>query len=195
MRGGVLYYCSVLEILEKLSCYKRLTKAAGAFDRVLDIAAILAAALIVFQMLSVSIQVIVRYFVGLSPTWVIDVSAIMLLYMTFLAAAWVLRIDGHVRMDLVVSLLKPKHQSFLNAFTSIVGTLICATVFWYSSKCTWLNYQSGYLTATFLETPKWIILGIIPVGSFLLIIQFLRRTHGYLKRLTAEEATRYMPEI
>ena len=173
----------------------KLTRAARVFDRVLNIAAIVAAAMIVFQMLSVSIQVIVRYFFGVALTWVIDISAIMLLYMTFLIAAWLLRTEGHVTMNLVISRLKPKYQSFLNILTSIVGTLICAAVIWYGAKCTWLHYQTGFETPTYLETPKWIILGIIPVGSFLLLIQFLRRTHGYWKGQPAEEGPIYKPEI
>jgi hypothetical protein len=38
-----------------------------------------------------------------------------------------------------------------------------------------------------LEPPKWLVVIIIPLGSILLLIQFIRRTRGFLKKLRSCE--------
>ena len=134
-------------------------------------------------MLAVSTGVFMRYFIGIPLTWAIDVSAILLLYVTFLAAPWLLREDGHVKMDLLVSRLNPRYQSFLNIFTSIIGLIIFATITWYGAKSTWIHYETGFWMPTALETPKYLILVIIPAGSCLVFIQFIRRTHRLLRNV------------
>jgi hypothetical protein len=39
-----------------------------------------------------------------------------------------------------------------------------------------------------LEPPKWLVTIIIPLGSILLLIQFIRRTRGFLKKLRSCKA-------
>jgi TRAP-type C4-dicarboxylate transport system permease small subunit len=163
----------------------KLTKVGHVFDRILDIGAILGAAIIVFSVLGVCVQVVMRYFMGEPLTWMIDVTALLLLDMTFLGAAWLLRKEGHVSMDMVMNRLNPRHQSLLNIITSIVSAIVLAVITWYGAKTTWIYFEMGYWMSTTLSTPKWLVLGIIPVGSFLLFIQFLRRTYGYLRSRTS----------
>jgi TRAP-type C4-dicarboxylate transport system permease small subunit len=129
---------------------------------------------------------------------VIDVSAILLLYMTFLAAAWLSRSEGHVIMDLVINRLNPRHRFFLNVSTSIVGAIIFAVLTWYGAKTTWVYYKMGYWMPTTLETPKFLVLAIIPIGSCLLFIQLLRRAYGYLNSkssLLVEEEPEVQSEL
>lgn len=113
-------------------------------------------------------------------TWVIDVCSILLVYFTFLAAAWLLKNDGHVMVDMVINVLKPKHRILLNIITSTLTSIIFIILVWYSLKSTWAHYVAGYWMPTPLETPKWLVMGIVPVGSFLLFIQSLRKTYGYV---------------
>jgi len=159
----------------------KLTKVMRIVDRIIDIGAILSAAIIVFALFAVNVEVFMRYFVGEVLTWVIDITAILLIFMTFLGGAWLLRKDGHVVMDIVVIRLNPKTQSLLNIINCTVVTILCAVMIWYGTKSTWFHYQMGIWIPTALETPKWIVLSIIPLGSFLLFIQALRKTYTLLK--------------
>ena len=70
---------------------KLLAKFGAIFDRLLDVVSILACILLVFIMLSVCAEVVLRYFLGSPLIWVIEISEMNLLYITFLAIAWVLR--------------------------------------------------------------------------------------------------------
>ena len=160
---------------------KLVTRVNSIFDRIIEILVVFAGILLISMMVIVCLEVVLRYFFGRPTSWAVEISSIILLYIPFLVAAWVLRREGHVKMDLVLSHLDPKSQSLVNIITSIfIGAIICLLLTWYGVAVTWDHYQAGYVTATVLRLPKWPILAVIPVGSFLLFIQFLRRTYNYL---------------
>lgn len=158
---------------------KLLAKVSTIFDRFLDLTVILAAILLFFVTFSVGAEVILRYFLGRPTIWVTEIAEYLLLYITFFVVAWVLRREGHVKMDLVLNLLNPRTQSMVNVITSLIGSIVCFILTWYGAKTTWYFFQGGYPTPTPLRVPKFIIVAIIFVGCFLLFIQFLRRTYRY----------------
>lgn len=84
-------------------------------------------------------------------------------------------------MDIMLNLLKPGTQAVLNIITSIIGAIICFVLIWYGVKVTWDSFQGGHYFLTELEPPQFLILFVIPLGSFMLFIQFLRRANGYLR--------------
>jgi C4-dicarboxylate transporter DctQ subunit len=158
-----------MRLLEKLSSF---------FDRIIVLMSIVAGILLVFAMLIISGAVVSRYFLNRPIGWVIEISEYIILFITFLVAAWLLKLEDHVKMDIVLSQLNPKTQSMINVITSGVSAIVCFILTWYGGKVTWELFQTGYFTPTLLELPKYIIVAIIFVGSFLLFVQFLRRTHN-----------------
>ncbi len=159
---------------------KLLTKITSVFDRVLVLLAIVAAILIVLIMLAVDVAVVMRYFVGRPLIWVVEVAEHALLFITFLGAAWVLKGEGHVKMDLVVNRLKPRTQAILGIISSIIGIVISWALVWYGVRVSWHEFQRGGYTPL-LEIPTVFIFPIISIGGFLLFIQFARRARGYLR--------------
>ena len=162
---------------------KLLIRAGIIFDRTLNLLAILAAVLLVFSTLSVGAGIFSRYFLNHPISWVTEISEYILLYITFLVAAWVLKQEGHVKMDIVLNLLNKKVQSVLNIITSICCGVSCIILTWFGIRVSWELYVSKTFTYTVLELPKYIIASVIFFGSFLLFIQFVRRTSGYLQAL------------
>lgn len=158
---------------------KLLAKVTRIYERIISGAMVLAGISTVFLMVSVSLDVVLRYFLGRPTAWVMEITGYMLLYIPFLVAAWVLKRDRHVRMDLVLNRLNPKTQSLVNTITSIIGVIICLVLTWSGAKAT--LYFIGYQTPTMLRVPKSAIIVIIFLGSLLLVIQFLRRTRSYLR--------------
>jgi TRAP-type C4-dicarboxylate transport system permease small subunit len=131
-------------------------------------------------MLSVSADVISRDFLNLPIIWVFDITEYILLYVTFLGTAWVLKNEGHVTIDLLLTRLKPRTQALFGIASSVIGMAISMVVAWYGAQVTWDHLLRGVRDTAMLELPKAPILAIIPIGSFLLVIQFLRRAYGYL---------------
>lgn len=164
---------------------KLLTKANGAFDRTLDIL-IWAGAMIFFAVWFVIVlEIVLRYFLNRPLFWVVEVSEYSLLYICFLGAAWLLRREGHVKIDFLVNRLQPKNEALLNAITSVLAAMVCLVLVWYGARTTWINFQRGISVVSTLRPPKFLLLLIIPLGSLMLFIQFLRRAWGYLGLWTA----------
>ena len=109
---------------------KLLTKANGAFDRTLDIL-IWAGAMIFFAVWFVIVlEIVLRYFLNRPLFWVVEVSEYSLLYICFLGAAWLLRREGHVKIDFLANRLQPKNEALLNAITSVLAAMVCLVLVW-----------------------------------------------------------------
>jgi TRAP-type C4-dicarboxylate transport system permease small subunit len=156
-------------------------KGKSVFDRVIGVFAFSAGILIIYTFSSVCLEVVLRYFFNRPQVWVMETAEYSLLFITFLGAAWVLRNEGHVKVDLVINQLKPKAQTTINIFTSIVSAAVCLVLTWYTGQLAFDHLQRGVLSERMVNLPKGVLLAVIPVGSFLLFVQFLRRTYSYLK--------------
>jgi TRAP-type C4-dicarboxylate transport system permease small subunit len=164
---------------------KQPRNAPSVFDRVISVFMFLAAVILAFLMISVCWDVMARTFVKRPLTWVLEFTEYGLLYMTFLSAAWVLRNEGHVTNDVFFARLSPKNQALFNTITSTVGAVVCLLLTWFGALVSWDKLQSGAYQPTPMEPPDFPIFAIIPLGFFLLSIQFIRRTHRHLKKWRA----------
>jgi len=179
----------------------RLLRRIGAvFDNLLVVLAIVACGIFAFLWLSVNLEVVLRYFLRMPQTWVLEFATYCMLYITFLGAAWLLRSEGHVRLDSLVKRLSPKNQILMSTITSILGAITCGIVAWYSTIETWDVFQRGIdFSMSILKIKKGPILIILPIGTFLLCIQFARLAYGYFRswRMPAEkilEAAKGVPK-
>ena len=155
------------------------------FDRFLDGLAVLAGILLVSASFGVGVMIFSRYFLNRPMGWMIEIAEYILLHLTFLLAAWVLKREAHVKMDVVIEFLSPRIRLFCNVFGSILGAMVCIVLIWFGTKVTWHLYQSGTLTTTYLEVPKYPLTIVIPFDSLLFMIQFIRRAYGFIKAASA----------
>jgi C4-dicarboxylate transporter, DctQ subunit len=149
-------------------------------DLLNDISSFLAGVLMVGVMLFVTLSVLLRYVLNRPIGWSVEVSEYSLVCITFLLAAWVLRREGHVRVDLVLAYFSPASQALLNTITSGISTIVCLVLTFFAAKVTLELYGGSYFTPTILMIPKFIFILIMTFGLLLLTLQFIRRTHKYL---------------
>lgn len=157
----------------------------GVFDRIVDVFGFLSGVLIVLLMLLVCYDVVMRYWFRAPTGWLVELCEYMLLYITFLGTTWILRADTHIRMDIVISHLSRRTQRILEIITSAMGAISCSFLTVYAAKSTWYHFGKATLVIQTLSFPKWTLLVIIPVGSFLLAVQFVRRFLNFI-RVTSE---------
>ena len=160
---------------------KLLNKSTILLDRTIGVSFYFAAVLIIFMMLAISAEVLIRSVFGDPLSEMFEIVEYSLVFLTFLGGAWVLKKEGHARMDLLLSRLRPRSQAMLNIITSIICAIMWGLITWYGAKVTWENFQIGYYLNTILAPPLFPILAVIPVGSFLLFVQFIRRTYSFVK--------------
>jgi len=158
------------------------------FDKILGVLAVIGCCLIAFIWIAINFGIVMRYFLQSSQGWVIELSSYSMLFICFLGAAWLLREDKHVRLDILIRRLSPKKQAYVYTVTSILGAIIFLILVWYGGKQTVDMYiRQVHIDMSYLEPLKAPILVVIPIGSFLLFIQFLRMTIGYLKGRSTQQ--------
>ena len=153
------------------------------FDNILTVTAYLSGFIIVLMMLSISYEVVMRYFFTAPTSWAIDFSGYMQLALVLLGAAWVLKNDGHTRIDIVSIRFQGKKRTILSVITSSISFLACSIFFWKGLEATWGAYQRGDFLYREVEIPSAILNAFFPLGFFLLCIQFAREIYNHLRAL------------
>lgn len=149
------------------------------FDRVLDVTAIVSSVILMAMMLVTVAKIVLRAVFNIGVLGIDQVSGIMMVYMTFIGAAWVLRSEGHVMVDLLTGAVSPESQRVLNIVASIIGALVCFAMTYYACQAIGLSLRRGVMVAAEIEIPRAVSLFAIPFGCGLLGIEFLRRARRF----------------
>lgn len=145
------------------------------FDLILRLCGALSGIILITIMLMVCIKVLLRYVLGYGWIGVDQLSGTLLLYMTFLGAAWVLSREQHVTIDFLVTQLSPSIRRQILIVGSIVCALVCFVIFVYGTLEVIYSLNRNILVAAELEIPRAINTAVIPFGCLLLWVQFTRR--------------------
>ena len=149
------------------------------FDKVTDIMAYIAGVFVVIIMFGITAEVASRRLLLYSIVGVHEISEYLLVYITFLGTTWLLKREGHVKMDFVINNLRINSQALINFITSTICSVLCLTIALYSALTTIDVWQRGLYSTTVLECPIAPLVAPIPIGFLLLFIQFTRRAHKY----------------
>jgi TRAP-type C4-dicarboxylate transport system permease small subunit len=162
---------------------KLVERAGNIFDRLIRIMMLLSAALMILLMLMLCYGVVMRYIFHSPVLWVPEISQYSLIYITVLPAAWLLSKEKHITIDFIYDLLNPRAQYLLEIFVSIICALLFLGLTIYGSWITIDHAQRGIFPAmSVLRIPDTYMLIIIPIFSFLLFLQYLRRTSSFVRK-------------
>jgi C4-dicarboxylate transporter DctQ subunit len=153
------------------------------YDRVNKILMALATLLVVFMVVSITIDVIGRFFFNSPLFWEAEINENAILFMTFFAAAWVLKQDGHVNVELVTGRLRERPRNILLLVNSIIGIVICLIVTYYGIQLTYKDAVFGMFKPTVLRIPNVYILWVIPMGMLMLAIGFFLKACTLIQKI------------
>lgn len=142
-------------------------------DRLNSVMAWIAALAIIFMMFAISYAVMMRYIWNKPVPWIVEISSYLMLYITFLGTAWLQRKGGHVEVDLFTGRLKPRVRAAFKTITSLGGAVVGFILAWKGSLVTVDYFQRDVTAIGILNTPQFLLMGIIPIGGFLLLVEFL----------------------
>ena len=142
----------------------------------MNISAVFCGVLVTLIMLSVSVDVIMRYFFNSPLFWVGELAEYAMLYITFTGTAWLLKKEGHVTIDILTVVIDSKTRNILGVITNILGVFISVFLTYYGAIVTWDHFLRSVYNPSLLQFPKAPLIAVIPFGSFLLLIQFMRKT-------------------
>lgn len=138
----------------------------------------------------ITYDVLARNLFGAASPWAFDLSEYSLVWMTFLAAPWILLRDGHVRVEIVVDALGPRAQRFLGLIVSIIGLIVCAVLTWRTGIAAVEYVQGGVMMPRIWHIPRiWPYIAV-PFGSAVLTLAFVGRLMLYATNRDPEGALR-----
>lgn len=146
--------------------------------------ATLSGIVLLFITLSITVDVFLRYVFGRPTIWITEVSTYLFLYVIYLATAYALQQGMHIKVTFLLTMLWPGAQRFVDLITSILAILFTVVLLWQASAMTWSAIKGNWTTPTMLNAPFAWIHGIMVIGSFLLLVNFLCSTILYF---TGEE--------
>ena len=111
---------------------------------------------------------------GFSMGWTLEVAEYHLYLITFFAAPWVLRIGGHIAVDLLVQNLSDAVARQLARLSYLIGAIVCTVLLVYACKVLWASFSAGTLVYKALVIPEWPLFVPAPITFVLMLLIFLR---------------------
>jgi C4-dicarboxylate transporter DctQ subunit len=105
-----------------------------------------------------------------------------MLIFTLLGAAWVLRREEHIIIDLLLNRLRPRRRAMAAAINHVICAVVCLMVAWYGALVCLNDLQIGAVFYKAIILPKTPIMSSIPIGFFLLSMQSMRAAYQNLRR-------------
>lgn len=151
-----------------LVLYSRFVEKAVATAGVVGASLLLVVTLITFY------EVIMRYIFKAPTTWSIDYSIYLIMWGTFLGAAYTLKQRAHIHVDIVQNKFSEKTRAKVKITIYMAILLFCALLTWRGFISCIQAYQFNEITMSYTRTPLYIPLLSIPFGGGLLALEIIR---------------------
>jgi C4-dicarboxylate transporter DctQ subunit len=121
-------------------------------------------------------QVVSRYF---APQQAISFAEEFIVYLMIWAimivSSQLVRVDGHVRPDLVLNVAPLRVKRWLEVFNSLAAILFCAALLWYGWMVLGTAWRIDERSASDLRFPMWLYYAALPAGGFLMLLRYVIR--------------------
>lgn len=148
------------------------------------VAGMVAAGMIAVSILIVCQMVVVRYVLGYPTAWQTELVTYLLVGATLIGSPYVLRIRGHVSVDLLPHYLSERGQRRLEVFGAAAGLFFCGVLFWSGCVLWYDAWADGWRSETVWAVRLWIPYAALPLGFGLMLLQYLA---DIAARLTGNE--------
>ncbi len=116
-------------------------------------------------------EIVMRYIFHLPTLWVSE-SMVFGCGMSYvLGAAWALKDNRHVKIDLVYGKLTARQRAVIDSITYLFFALYLGMFLWAASKYTWQSILVGETTSSAWDPPVYPIKIALVVGVALLLLQ------------------------
>ncbi|WP_158599082.1 TRAP transporter small permease [Planococcus salinus] len=105
--------------------------------------------------------------------WTNDLAGYLLVYAVFFASPWILKNNGHVKVDLILGNLQGRVLKYVNLLITFGSSIVTFIFFWFSLKVTLSSYNRGVVLLDNIPWPEYLLLLPLALGSLLLTIRFL----------------------
>lgn len=147
----------------------------------MDAMAFLAGVMIVALVVIICIEIGARYFFHRPQVWTVEICEYLLFCIAFLGAPWLLKVGGHVNIDIFTSSFGSRGQRRWGLFSSATGVVVSLIICWTALRVAYENYHSGVVLTKTIEIPQYPFILLIALGYLLLMVEFLRQFLAHIK--------------
>lgn len=144
-------------------------------DHLSDLGGALGAVCLLILAVMISYEVGVRYFTGKPTTWILQISVYLSMAIGFLGAAYALKRDSHFAITFFVDLLSEHKKRILRVFTNLLCIAYSITFIVKGLEMAYTSYKYEDVSTGLLAVPLWIPGLLLPLGGFLLALQFFNK--------------------
>lgn len=145
-------------------------------DRWVGRASVFLAALSATLLLSATVIITWMVFkrsIGLQNSWELETAIELMIAAIFLGSPYTLATGGHVKMDLLESIVPGRVQRKLSLLAKLAGCGICVYLGWEGLGMAVHAFATGERTLGVWQALVWPKYATIPVGMFLTALQYL----------------------
>ena len=142
-------------------------------DRLSELAGYISAVLILVSMLVVCYGVFLRYVLGASTVWQLELSTYFLMFAAFVGGAYGLKHGDHVNLSLIVDRLPEKSRRYVKLLASVLGFVFVVIVAAIAYVLWWETTEAGRTSGTAWNVPLTYPYLIVPLGMTLIALQYL----------------------
>jgi len=140
-------------------------------DKISEYAGIGVSFLIIFLMLAIPFEVVMRYIFKNPTEWSLEITQYILCALIAFGGAFTLRVQGHVNVDILYGRFNMKTRSLVNVFTYLILFFYLVLLIWKSGAVAARSMAWGETSSSAFNPPIWPVKFFIPIGAALLLLQ------------------------
>lgn len=110
------------------------------------------------------------------PTiWGLELSCILLTFITFLGAGYCMLHGGHVKVDILYNRFSARRKAIADVLTYPFIIATCVVIFIYGGEVAWESLIEGKKSTSAWEPYLWVSQITVPIGAFLCGVQAIVR--------------------
>lgn len=129
-----------------------------------------------------------RYLFNRPTVWQTETSIYLLVFVTFVGAAYGLKHHAHVGVDLLVERLPVRARLAARIATGVLALVVVGAAIWTSYGTWWEAVEGDFKSPTALRAPLSVVYGILPLGMLLVAFQYIAFLIEGVQGLLAGEA-------
>lgn len=133
---------------------------------------VLSAFLLIFAMVIVCEMIIMRYVLRAATVWQTEAVVFSATAAIFLGAPYVLMRKGHVGVDVIQLLVRPRTRRRMEWAGAVFGFVFCAVMVVATAIHLYEAIEGGWTTPSVAAVPLWMPLTPMLVGLLLLCLQY-----------------------
>jgi TRAP-type C4-dicarboxylate transport system permease small subunit len=151
---------------------------AALYRRLLELLAVVAGVLLAAMALAIVVDVVVRNLGLQPPAHTLTLTEYGLLYVTMLAAPWLVREKGHVHIELLTAALSPRARFWLTRVVYALCVVTCVVIFYFALEVTIDQWRRAVIDVRSFDMPRWLLTASMPLSFGLMAIEFGRYLIG-----------------